>query len=276
MIVSSLHFWFASIKFPVHQSSQLSTFIKGKMPFVKSKTYRERAIIALDRQLRLQKFDKPEESHTDGQTSSNKQFIDYYNEVRNQNVIERAKENAKKYLLFIRSLRENNGYYIPDQDRAVINEAIRAKLEPKHIELLLKDYPRACEAGGVVDHVDHPIHLACSTHRQVVPLILKASPECAKQRDASDRLPLELFLSANDYIDITSEEFTSTMNLLIDLNPTSARESFLRRSSCKNEVILANLPSHLKCALDLNSYDESKDSFASAARAKTKYNEVSK
>ncbi len=246
------------------------------MPFVKSKTYRERAIVALDRQLRLQKFDKPQESHTDNHTSSNKQFIDYYNEVRNQNVIERARESAKKYLLFIRSLRENNGYYIPDQDRAVINEAIRAKLEPKHIELLLKDYPRSCEAGGVVDHVDHPIHLACSTYRQVVPLILKASPECAKQRDVNDRLPLELFLITNDCIDISSKEFTSTMNLLIDLNPTSARESFLRRSSCKYSVIHANLPRHLKCALDLNSYDENKDDFASAMRATVKCDNVTK
>lgn len=231
------------------------------MPFVKSDTYRERALKALDRQMKILKFNGQfEVGRGRHSTKGEKQFIDYYNEVKNQKLAERAKTSAKKYLLFIRSLREGNGFYIPDQDRAVINEAIRAKLEPRYIELLLCDYPRSCEAGGVVDHVDHPIHLACSTYRQVVPLILKSCPECAKQRDEFERLPLQIFLEHSDDIDISEEAYLDTVNLLSDLNPESMGESFLRRTSIKEEVILCNLPKHLKCTLNNPSSHENEGS----------------
>eukprot|EP01083_Nonionella_stella_P076528 208566_1 len=221
------------------------------MPFVKSDTYRERALKALDRQMKILTFNSQNEiGRSRHSLKGERQFVDYYNEIKNQKLVERAKTSAKKYLLFIRSLREGNGFYIPDQDRAVINEAIRTKLEPKYIELLLSDYPRSCEAGGIVDHVDHPIHLACSTYRQVVPLILKSCPDCAKQRDEYDRLPLEVFLERSNDIDISEKVYLDTVNLLSDLNPESLSESFLRRSSIKQEVIYCNLPKHLKCTLD--------------------------
>lgn len=62
-----------------------------------------------------------------------------------------ATEDAKKVLLTLRLIREQDDYYIPDEDREIFNEAIRAKLDLKYIDdLLLQDYPRAFESGGCV------------------------------------------------------------------------------------------------------------------------------
>ena len=166
-----------------------------------------------------------------------------------------AKEQAKKNLLNIRLKRERLEpfYCIPDEDRAIINEAIRAKLNLEYIQTLLHDYPKACEVGGCVDHVHHPIHIACQKYRQAVPTLLRHNPECASQCNEKGESPIELFLRNNDPIDITSEELASTTNLLIRLNPTKVGDEncvFGRRDSLKQRVLLNGLiPEHLRYSM---------------------------
>ena len=166
-----------------------------------------------------------------------------------------AKEQAKENLLNIRLKRERLEpfYCIPDEDRAIINEAIRAKLNLEYIQVLLHDYPKACEVGGCVDHVHHPIHIACQEYRQAVPTLLRHNPECASQCNEKGESPIELFLRNNDPIDITSEELASTTNLLIRLDPTNVGGEncvFARRDSLKQRVLLNGLiPEHLKYSM---------------------------
>lgn len=160
-----------------------------------------------------------------------------------------AKENAKKILLTLRFVREQSSdYYIPDEDRAVVNEAIRAHLDLKLIDLLLQDYPRACESGGCVDHLDHPIHTACSEYRHVVPIILKHAPECASQRNSDGKSALEIFLENGREIDFTAEELASTGDQLCKLDPNVMKETRLtRRQSLREKVLLNGLiPYHIK------------------------------
>ncbi len=173
---------------------------------------REKAINALSFQLRV----KEREVNTkcgDDKT--------HYRKMRKQ-----FKIDALKNLLSICFVRKRSEHSIPDQDREIVNEAIRSKLEPKYIQCLLDEYPRACEAGGVVDHVNHPIHLACSTYREIVPLILSMSPECAYQHNEEGTLPLQLYiereltrLDQRHMVDITSAEFSSTLKLFLSLSP---------------------------------------------------------
>ena len=47
--------------------------------------------------------------------------------------LKRAKEDAKKLLLTLRLIREQDDCYIPDEDRAILNEAIHAKLDLKYM-----------------------------------------------------------------------------------------------------------------------------------------------
>lgn len=102
--------------------------------------------------------------------------------------------------------------FIHDDDRTIINDALRAKLNPKHIETLLKDYPNACKSGGCVDHINHPINIACEFHHAAVRAILKAG---AGQRDENKgRLPLEIFLTNVNMIDVTTEESTKVVDAL--------------------------------------------------------------
>lgn len=155
------------------------------------------------------------------------------------------KEIIRRNLLNIRLKREGlelNQYNgIPDQDRAIVNEAIRAKIDPNYIELLLNDYPRACETQGCVDHIDHPILIACAEHRHCVPTLLRHTPESAKQYDQNGKSPLELFLTNDDPIDITAEELASTTNLLCNLNPNAASEYFAKKETLKQHVLLHGL-----------------------------------
>lgn len=169
----------------------------------------------------------------------------------NKKQIQDTQIEARQYILRLCRLRDPSLVHVPDQDRAILNEAILAMIDLKYIELLIKDYPRACEAGGCVDHINHPIHVACKNYRRAVPIILRTAPESASQRDENDRAPLELFLKNRSMIDISSEEFANTVNHLCNANPKSSRETFVRRQSLKQYVLMHGLlPSHLKNALD--------------------------
>jgi hypothetical protein len=137
--------------------------------------------------------------------------------------------------------------FISDDDRTILNDALRAKLNTKHIENLLEDYPNACESGGCVDHINHPIHTACEFHHAAVRAILKAAPECAGQRDEKGRLPLENFLTNVDMIDVTTKDSTKIVEALCKLTPVVAiRVIFQKRESIKERVFENMLlPRHL-------------------------------
>jgi hypothetical protein len=117
---------------------------------------------------------------------------------------------------------------VPDEDRAIVNEAIHAKLHPKYIKMIVGDYKRACESGGVVDHVNHPIHLACKNYPKAVKIILNAHPDCSTQGDGDGRLPLELFLESSFSRNI-SKGYKETIDLFSSLDLTSTRKIFARR-----------------------------------------------
>ncbi len=164
-----------------------------------------------------------------------------------------AKEQARKHLInlhllssqendfhdFNRSLRhrekrdieENDVFCIPDEDRAILNAAIQSKFDLNFIEVLLNDYPRACESGGIVDHINHPLHNACKNYRRAVPTILKIAPYCASQNDGYGRSTLELFLSNHeDPSDLSAREIISTVNLIIENDPHSAE--YIYKGKC--------------------------------------------
>jgi len=221
------------------------------------------AIAALDREIKVNKDLHPATSSTSEHVASSskknerrrkkKDPVNIYQLV-NEKARSDAQSEVKRNLLAIRVLRERSGSYIPDQDRAMLNEALRARLDPKYIEVLLEDYPNACESGGIVDHINHPIHFACSTHRAAVPVILRATPECASQLDDNGKTPLEIYIANNDMVDITAEEFAITVNTLCILNPKSVKASFMQRESIKQHVLINGLlPSHLKNTLNLES-----------------------
>ncbi|GFH54927.1 predicted protein [Chaetoceros tenuissimus] len=144
---------------------------------------------------------------------------------------------AKKNLLAVRVLRERTGAYIPDQDRAVVNEALRMRMDLDCLRTLIEEYPHALDCGGIVDHIDHPIHVACNHHRNAVKLLLELNPECANQRDANDKTPMELFLRNEDQLDITFDEFTETSSRFLKLDPTITSQRFLGRESVRNIVL---------------------------------------
>lgn len=157
---------------------------------------------------------------------------------------------AKKNLLAVRVLRERTGAYIPDQDRAVVNEALRMRMDLDCIRTLIEEYPHALDCGGIVDHIDHPIHVACIHHRNAVKMLLELNPECAKQRDANDKTPMELFLRNEDQLDITFDEFTETSSRFLKIDPTITSQRFLGRESVR-DIVLQNelIPRHIENSL---------------------------
>ena len=211
------------------------------------------AIAALDCELKLKNSDPPP-MRTRNTNKSKRRKEDQHMLMRqlvNEKLRKDARAEAKLNLLSLRVLRDLSGSYIPDQDRAILNEALRARIDPKYVAILLEDYPNACDSGGCVDHINHPIHVACAFHRAAVPVILKAAPECAEQRDEKDKVPLEIFLTNKDMIDITPEDFARTVNTFFKLNPTLTRESFIKRKSIKEHVLMHTLlPTHLKNTLE--------------------------
>ena len=178
-----------------------------------------------------------------------------------------ARESARQHLIALRLMREDQRghhpmdventfsagashcehYYcsraldihIPDEDRVIVNEAIREGLDLNFIEILLRNYPRACESGGIVDHIDHPLHNACKSYRKAVPAILRFAPHCANQRDVNGVSAIELFLSNVDPNDITNEELVSTINLLCEMDSKKARQIISKRGDCFLQELLS-------------------------------------
>ncbi len=164
---------------------------------------------------------------------------------------DKMKTNALNQLLIMHCISNGinvcNHQSIPDHDRAALNQAIRSQIPLKYIEMMLIDYPKACESGGVVDHLAHPIHIACKENREIVYHILKNNPECVNQRDEDDVLPFQRFIENQDTIDLSSEAFVITANLFHELSPTVSRKIYSKsRESLKEQLISeCVLPSHL-------------------------------
>jgi hypothetical protein len=149
--------------------------------------------------------------------------------------------NLKREQEFVEEVEEFLEEYdtIPDEDRALVNEAIRANLDLQHIETLLKTFPRACESGGCVDHINHPIHVACAIYPRAVPTILKFAPESAGQYDENGKPPIELFLTNSENQepkDITTEEIIGIAYQLYRMNPTVAKECIKKIEKLKEET----------------------------------------
>lgn len=173
-------------------------------------------------------------------------------EVRSSRQFRNGLGIAKNNLLSMRLLRESKSehFHIPDHDRVIVNEAIKARLDPKLIQILLHEYDKACETGGIEDHIDHPIHNACIHHRSAVLTILEMFPECAKQRDRDGNKPFTLFLKNEEVGDMSPESFVSTIDALYKMDPVGVRNSFLGRDSTKIRVLKNQLPLHLRSTID--------------------------
>lgn len=173
-------------------------------------------------------------------------------EVRSSRQFRNGLDIAKNNLLSMRLLRESKrgDVHIPDHDRAIVNEAITAKLDPKLIQILLHEYDKACETGGIEDHINHPIHTACVYHRSAVLTILEMFPECAKQRDRDGDAPFTLFLKNEEIGDMSPELYASTIDAFYKMDPIGVRNSILSRDSMKMRALANQLPLHLRSTID--------------------------
>jgi hypothetical protein len=155
---------------------------------------------------------------------------------------------AGKYLLALKSARENTK--VIEDDRAIINEALRSNLDPVHIIHLINKYPKAFETKGIVDHIDHPIHVACIYHKEVVKFILEAYPECMEQENERGELPLEVFVAGKD---VTSWDYGDAIDLFATCNVDFFRK-MLSQNETLREQVLANkfVPYHLKHPVDVS------------------------
>lgn len=210
-------------------------------------------------------------------SKSRRSIVGFLQCMRDSNV----EEDSKLIMLAMYNIRQCGGdekrikdSFIPDQDRVIMNEAIYAKLHVKYIKVLLQLHNKACESGGIVDHVDHPIHLACIRHPYAVRTILDANPDCARQRNQDNKLPLDLFFEKRGFQipkDISKKDFIATVNHLSQLNEVGANSFFARTkpqtplaSGCgKQEEPQIGLErvehSSLTCATKNNSDDEEGD-----------------
>jgi phage terminase small subunit len=101
-----------------------------------------------------------------------------------------------------------------------------------------------------VDHIDHPIHNACKKYRAVVPLLLKANPLVASQKDAHGVYPVQLFCENYNRIDISVEEYANTIDLFLKCDPNLARRSFWRRPSLEYELKQVLSEAHVMNCID--------------------------
>lgn len=149
--------------------------------------------------------------------------------------------NIKRDQEFEEEVEEFMEEYEGVQDRALVNEAIRHRLDIGSIELLLKKFPRACESGGCVDHVDHPIHVACTSYRRAVSSILRFAPESAGQLDGYGRPPIEVLLMHSENQDpsdeFSTEELINTSIKLFTINPSVAKECVEKIEKLKEETV---------------------------------------
>lgn len=158
-----------------------------------------------------------------------------------------ALENFLSMFCISRRLDLEDEHPLPDEDRVAVYQAMCSKIPQKYIQMMLRDYPRACESGGCVDHINHPIHAACTYHREAVHYILDLYPGSADQPNEDGKMPFELFIENEDMIDISSEAFVATVNRFTKLNPTRSREIFSgSRNSLKDQIMsTCVVPSHL-------------------------------
>lgn len=204
--------------------------------------YRREVIDALDKEIRYKDIIKHQTNITTFQCWK----ISFYKKAA-----KRAQLDALEILLAMHCISNkidlNCEHIIPNQDRVAVCEAIRSKLPLKYIKLVLQDYPKACESGGCVDHINHPIHMACTHHRAVVPYILKIYPDSANQPDEWGKMPFQLFLEIEDSIDVSSQKFISTTSLFTTLNPIRSKEIYSQSRESLKRFILSNyvLPFHL-------------------------------
>lgn len=192
----------------------------------------------------------------------NKSHIEY-NLIKTQSDLERVKNKILKQLLNLNKNRERktdsnssfshhtsphsphtdrthvltknvDDYAIPDSDRVAINEAILLKLDERYMKVLLEDYPRALEHGGIVDHVNHPIHTACRENTNIVATLLEFNPDCAFQCDEQGRYPIEIYLfdGCNH-----SESYRDAIRLFGTYNPASLRKSFTKKMMHGNALV---------------------------------------
>jgi len=160
-------------------------------------------------------------------------------------------ENGKagKYLLALKALRENKRQIVED-DRAIINEAIRSHLEPIQIVHLINKHPKAFETKGIVDHIEHPIHVACIHNKEVVRFILEVYPECMEQENKNGELPLEVFVAGKD---VTSWEYGDAIDLFASCNVDFFRKMLSQNDTLREQVVANKfVPQHLKHPVDIS------------------------
>lgn len=214
---------------------------KAKVQILRQWSLRSLAIVALSKQIakltrkRGSKRKEPEPQETVSvEADSEDRFL---RPTRIYEEPEEFSDIASKSLLCMFAERENVPVTrIPDKDRVILNEAISALLPLNCIPAVLERHPRALEAHGIVDHIDHPIHNACRKYRAVVPLLLKANPLVVTQMDTHGVYPIEIFCSNYNRIDISVEAFVETIELFLHLDPSLAKRSFWMRPDVENEM----------------------------------------
>ena len=166
-------------------------------------------------------------------------------EKKRSKKLKRVRHEVKKNLLSVISRGDYDARFegdCPDEDRAIVNEAISARFNPCYIKVLLLDYPKACDCvGGNICQVEHPIHLACSRYHEIISYILQASPSSASQLNDKGMLPIELYLKSIDIDGIDSERFSSTIRLLVTLHPCSENNCHLLSWGLRQEAKLQNI-----------------------------------
>lgn len=179
--------------------------------------------------------------------TSNKKEKDYLK------TIERVSRKITKYLLAIKRIREKHEHIdtkVSDEDRVVINEAIRQKFHPIYIIHLINKHMKVFETKGAVENIDHPIHVACSHNKEVVRYILEAYPDCMSQENENGKLPLEVFVAG---IDPSSLEYGDAVDLFASSNVDSFRKLLSENESLREQVFSNTfVPQHLKHSVDFN------------------------
>lgn len=112
------------------------------------------------------------------------------------------------------------------------------------MNVLLDDYPRALEHGGIVDHVNHPIHTAFRENKDIVATLLKSNPGCALQLNEQGRHPIEtylfdIYMDPNTHVmDHHHHSHTSLYKDVIRLfGKTCVAETFLGTSMVQNNIL---------------------------------------
>ena len=212
--------------------------------------YRKAAINALKKELRCK-------GSIENKSNPSKKDIYYINAVYN------ARREAFKNLLTMYGVAKgldifnNEHLSIPDEDRVVVYQAICCRIPLIYIQLLLDNYPQACESGGCVDHIRHPIHAACMYYREAIASILDVDANSSNQPNKKGQMPFEIFLENKNVIDdISSEEFLSIANRFTSLNPATSKAIFSRRRESLKQKIFCEriIPSHVKYQGSHSSY----------------------